>query len=282
LQEIKLVYEFVDQENRSNSLSPEIIVPRRPRLDIAGSPQLVLQRGLESKQTFRCAADFCRYLEALQASSASCGCVVHAYALLPSEVRLLVTGNVPGAVSHMMQSLGRRYAYSVNAREGSTGACWQGRYCSCPVGHTHALLASGYVELSPVKAGFVSNAAAYRWSSYACNALGIPNPLISPPPGYLALAEQDCEKRAHYRELLAGGSHGETILMHIQQGRAWGDARFLRNVARLFGDRGTAKPRGRPRKSQRSPGIVPILMTTLSPFLLTRWIESGHTLVTMM
>jgi putative transposase len=256
-------------------------LPRQSRLDLAGFPQLVLLRGLERKPAFRCTADFCRYLEELRVSSASYGCVVHAYALLPAEVRLLITGSVPGAVSRMMQSLGRRYAYFVNAREGSKGTCWRGRYHSCPVGHTHALLASGYVELSPIKAGLVSNAAAYRWSSYACNALGIPNPVISPPPGYLALAEQDCEKRARYRELLAGGLNGETILMHLQQGRAWGDARFLQKVARLFGDRGTAKPRGRPRKLQPSPKVVPIVLTTLSPFLLTRWIESGQTLGTM-
>lgn len=257
-------------------------LPRRPRLDIAGSPQLVLQRGLEEKPTFRCGADFHRYLEELQVSSASYDCVIHAYALLPCEVRLLVTGNAPGAVSHMLQSLARRYAYCINAREGSVGACWQGRYLSCPVGHTHALLASGYVELSPIRAGFVSNAAAYRWSSYACNALGIPNPVISAPRGYLALAGEDCERRARYRELLAGELKDETILMHIQQGRAWGDARFLKKIARLCGDRGTAKPRGRPRKWPSGAVVAPAFLTTLSPFLLTRWIASSHTLATMM
>ena len=253
-------------------------MPRRPRLDIAGTPQLVLQCGLESKPTFRCAADFHRYLEELRVSSASYDCAIHAYALLPSEVRLLVTGGGPGAVSRMMQSLGRRYAYCVNAREGTKGACWQGRYRSCPVSHAHALLASAYVELSPVRARFVSNAAAFRWSSYACNALGIPNPAISPPPGYLTLAEQECQQRARYREILAGGLNGETILMHIQQGRAWGDIRFLRKVAKLFGDRGVAKPRGRPRTRPSGPVVVSAFLTTLSPFLLTRWIASSHTL----
>lgn len=256
-------------------------LPRHSRLDIPGSPQLVLQRGVDLKPTFRCAADFRRYLEALRVSSASYGCEVHAYALLPSEVRLLVTGSIPGAVSRMMQSLGRRYAYCINAREGTKGACWQGRYRSCLVGHAHALLASGYVELTPVRGGVVSNAAAYRWSSYACNALGIPNPVISPPPGYLALAEQDCEKRARYREVLARGLNGETILMHVQQGRAWGDAKFLRKVAKLFGDRGAAKPRGRPRKRPFGPIVIPAFLTTLSPFLLTRWIASGHTWIAM-
>lgn len=257
-------------------------MPRHARLDVPGSPQLVLQRGAEGKPTFRCTADFRRYLETLQVSSASHDCMIHAYALLPFEVRLLVTGNAPGAVSRMMQSLGRRYAYYVNAREGSTGRCWQGRYRSCPVGQSHTLLASGYVELSPVRAGFVSNAAAYRWSSYACNALGIPNALISSPARYLAFSERDCERRAHYRELLSTGLNGATILMHIQQGRAWGDAKFLRRIARLFGDRGAVKPRGRPRKPRPGSWTVCTFLTSLSPFLLTQQIESGHTLMTMM
>lgn len=257
-------------------------MPRHSRLDLAGSPQLVLQRGLEDKPTFRCAADFRRYLEELRTSSASCGCKIHAYALLPREVRLLTTGSVPGSVSRMMQSLGRRYAYYVNARDGSMGACWQGRYHSCPVDHTHALLASGYVELSPVKAAMVSNAAAYRWSSYACNALGIPSAVVSPQSAYLALANQGHERRALYRALLAGGVSSEAILMHILQGRAWGDAQFLRKVSRMHGDRGPAKPCGRPRKLRPSAISIPCLLFYDSvPFFLTRWIEWVHTLKTM-
>lgn len=249
-------------------------MPRRSRLDLAGSPQLVLQRGLEGKPTFRCAADFRRYLEELRVSSISYGCAIHAYALLPREVRLLVTGNEPRAVSRMMQSLGRRYAYYMNARDQSEGACWQGRYRSCPVGgDSHGLLASGYVERSPITAGFVSNPAAYRWSSYACNALGLTDPVIKPQAAYLALAGQGCAPHTRYRALLVDRLDGETILMHIQQGRAWGDARFLRKVAKMFGDRGTAKPRGRPRKPRHKSRSLSYFPMTLSLFLLTRWTE---------
>jgi len=258
-------------------------LPRRSRLEVVGSPQLILQRGLATKPTFRCATDFRRYLEDLRASSALYRCKVHAYALLPREVRLLVTGDDPGAVSRMMQSLGRRYAYYVNARDDSAGACWEGRYHSCPIGgDSHVVLACGYVELSPIRAGFVSNAAAYRWSSYACNALGIPDPAIDPPMAYLALAEQGSDRRARYRALLADGLDSATILMHIRQGRAWGDARFLRRVARMFGDRGIVKPRGRPGKLKPGSSTVSHLLITLSPFLLTCCLDSTHTLATIL
>ena len=253
-------------------------MPRRSRLEIAGSPQLVLQRGVKGKPTFRCARDFRRYLEEMRISSASCDCVVHAYALLPCEVRLLVTGKNLGSVSRMMQSLGRRYSYCVNARDGSTGACWHGRYRSCPVDPKHALLASGYVELTPVEAGIVSSAAAYRWSSYACNALGIPNQMVGFLPGYLGLAEQDTERHVRYRELLTSRPGGKTLLMHIQQGRAWGDAKFLREVGRQYGDRGPVKPRGRPRKPRPGPEGIGAIFMSLSPFLLIRLIESVYTL----
>ena len=172
---------------------------------MAGTPQLVLQRGLRNRPLFRCAADFRQYLEELRTTSVSYGCSVHAYALLPRETRLLLTSPHRGTLPRMMQALSRRFAYYVNARDSLSGPCWQGRYKSCPVGgRMHVLLASGYVEQSPVRVGIVANAAAYRWSSYACNALGIPNSVVSQPKPYVDLSDDDPERRARYRAWIEG------------------------------------------------------------------------------
>lgn len=257
-------------------------MPRLPRLDIAGTPQLVLQRGLPDRPLFRCAADFRQYLDELQTSSRSYGCEVHAYALLPRESRLLLTSHDRGAMPRMMQALGRRFAYYVNERDASSGSCWNGRYRSCPVsGSTHVLLASAYVERSPIRAGIIANPAAYHWSSYACNALGIPNPVVRQPKPYFELSDDSSERRVRYREIQYQLPNSEDILMHVLQGRAWGDARFLRQVARMFGDRGEARPRGRPRKPKPDMGSVSHFFMTLSPFLLTRVVDSVHTLNTV-
>jgi hypothetical protein len=44
-----------------------------------------------------------------------------------------------------------------------------------------------YIELNPVRASRVSHPGEYPWSSYACNASGQHNPLISAHPLYNAL-----------------------------------------------------------------------------------------------
>lgn len=258
-------------------------MPRRARLDVANTPQLVVQCGAEDIPVFGGADDFRRYLSDLQASSSRYGCAIHAYALLPHRVELLVTGAAPGSVPRMMQSLGRRYAQYANARNAKQGACWQGRYRSCPVGGGEYILrAYAHVESSPMRAGCVSDPGAYRWSSYACNGLGDTNPLVVPHPAYTALASRPHVRRGRYRDLLvlSAAADEQEILMHIHQGCAWGGIGFLKRVAAKWGDCPLARPRGRPRKAfSTNPTRV---LRTLSPFLLTGSIQLLQTVAAAM
>ena len=48
---------------------------------------------------------------------------------------------------------------------GSSGHVWQGRYYSCPLDQTHLREALCYTELNPIRAGLVSDAESWRWSS---------------------------------------------------------------------------------------------------------------------
>ena len=58
-----------------------------------------------------------------------------------------------------------------------------------------------YIELNPVRANMVGHPGEYRWSSYAANAQGKPDPLITPHAMYLGLDNSDEERRRAYREL---------------------------------------------------------------------------------
>jgi putative transposase len=206
---------------------------------------------------FFCAVDYRRYLDDLRASSVQCDCAVHAYALLPLAACLLVTGSKVGAVARMMQSLGRRYAAYANARDGVQGARWQGRYRSCPIGgDAHVLRASQYVELSPVRASFVSNPAAYRWSSYPAAVSGVPDPVLTPHRAFLALANRPFARRARYRKLMDKSPCDDAGLrLHLEQGRAWGSEEFLRQVAAKYGECRPARRRGRPRKRRPATSL---------------------------
>jgi putative transposase len=54
-----------------------------------------------------------------------------------------------------------------NRRYHRSGHLWQNRFYSSPLGALHLLAALAYVDLNPVRAGFVGEAAEYPWSS-AC------------------------------------------------------------------------------------------------------------------
>lgn len=241
-------------------------MPRNARLEFAGIPQLILQRSPDGLPMFRRPDDYACFLQDLQDSANRYGCAVHAFALLPLEVALLVTGPRLGAVSRMMQMLGRRFAAYANKRDRTRGARWSGRYRSCPVGgHAHVLRAQTYVELSPVRAGLVSDPCSYRWSSCAANSVGTPSSWIVAHDAYVALADRPGMRCARYRKVAQECGIDDELRMHVEQGRAWGSDAFLREVARRRGRSIQARPQGRP----RTRNLAVRMWTTLSPFILT-------------
>jgi len=63
-----------------------------------------------------------------------------------------------------------RYASYWNARQASSGHAWQGRFYSCHLDEAHLWKGLRYVELNPVRAGLVTSAELWLWSSAAATA----------------------------------------------------------------------------------------------------------------
>ena len=252
-------------------------MPRQPRLDIAGVPQHVMQVGASDAPVFTCPDDCRAYLDLLLDASRLDGCDIHAYALAPSRVQLLVTGRAPGAVARMMRRVGLGYARYANARDGRRGACWRGRYLSCPVGgHRHILLACGHVERS-VGPDAQASSRDHHWSSHAHNAHGVDDLLVHRHPAYAGLGANRGERLHRYRQLAAQSEAiDEVLAMHTRQGRAWGSDAFLQGVAAVLGVQVSARPPGRPRKALAIIHALSIFF--LSPFLLTDWSHLVETL----
>src|ERR1700729_3005315 len=161
---------------------------RRPRLDLPCLPLHVIQRGNNRLPCFFQDDDFSTYREALQQTSKAEGVAIHAYVLMTNHVHLLMTCEAQGAVSRMMQALGRRYVRYVNAMYRRTGTLWEGRFKSCLVdSECYLLTCYRYIELNPLRAAMVETPESYLWSSYHANARGAHDPLVDPHPEYLAL-----------------------------------------------------------------------------------------------
>lgn len=187
-------------------------MPRKPRFNLIGVPQHVIQRGNNREPCFYAEEDYRRYLDTLTEAANKFHCRIHAYVLMTNHVHLLVTPMVDYGISQMMQSLGRRYVYYVNKTYRRTGTLWEGRYKSSLVdSDAYLLTCMRYIELNPVRASMVNHPGEYKWSSYATNAQGAQVETITPHPLYLALGMEQGERIYAYRELFRHQVDNDTL-----------------------------------------------------------------------
>ena len=131
-----------------------------------------------------------------------------------------------------------------NFSEGVRGYLFQGRFGSCVLDERHLLAAARYVELNPVKAGVVSEAGDYPWSSARFH-LGVTcKDALVRDKRLLGLIE-DCS------EYLRGNDEPKvqaTLLRGIRTGRPAGSERFIEVIERLTGRDLMKRRAGRPLK----------------------------------
>lgn len=175
---------------------------RLPRSVVSGLPVHVIQRGNNRQAVFLSSGDYRRYLDSVRLAAEQTVCEVHAYVLMTNHVHLLVTPATPESLSRMMQSVGRRYVRYLNGTYQRTGTLWEGRFRSALVDTERYLLTCmRYIELNPVRANMVEHPGDYRWSSYAHNADGTSDGIVSPHPLYAALSDDPEARRGAYRKL---------------------------------------------------------------------------------
>lgn len=195
---------------------------RLPRIDLANVPQHIIQRGNNRQLCFFAAEDYRVYLKSLLLAAQKYECFVHAYVLMTNHVHLLATGTTLGAVSLMMQSLGRRYVRYVNAAHRRTGTLWEGRFRSSLVDSERYLLACyRYIEMNPVRASIVATPGDYPWSSFSHNASGVSDSVITTHKCYTALADTHAARRKVYRNLFecpVDDDEIKAIRAHVNQG----------------------------------------------------------------
>ena len=225
---------------------------RHPRLDLPNVPQHIVQRGNNRGACFFDDRGRRRYLNLLEETARVAGVSVHAFVLMTNHVHLLATPHEAGAVSTLMQALGRRYVQWLNKSRGRTGTLFEGRFGSSLVQSERYLLSCyRYIELNPVRAGLVADPADYPWSSFRANALGQPRRLITMHPLFMQLGDTPAERHQRYRQFVAEGlpaHEHEAIRSHVRQGRVLGSRDFQAWVESATGRRAQPLRRGRPRK----------------------------------
>jgi putative transposase len=228
---------------------------RLPRIELAGIPQHVVQRGNNRSVCFFAETDFAYYLECLDRASVKYECDVHAYVLMTNHVHLLISPARVGAVADMMQSIGRRYVRYINGVYKRSGTLWEGRYKASLIDSERYLLSCyRYIELNPVRAGMVQRAEDYPWSSHAAHVKDAPSNVIVDHPLYVALGKDARERALAYRELFREQIDDENelkmIRSEVNRSGVLGGERFKDEIEVALDRRVRPGKAGRPRATQ--------------------------------
>lgn len=171
---------------------------------------------------FRASTDYEVFLTLLAYTCGECGLRVHAYALMGNHIHLLATPERETSLPDSMQALGRCYVPFFNKRYSRTGVLCQGRYQAALVhDERYWLTCMRYVELNPVRAGIVAKPEDYQWSSYAHNALGKRDRLISEHPLYSGLGSSSELRQLAWRQICGQAitpEHIESLRKSIRAG----------------------------------------------------------------
>lgn len=231
-------------------------MPRKPRLQAAGLPVHIIQRGNNRQACFFADEDYRFFLGHLAKLAKRFKCSVHAYVLMTNHFHLLMTSELDNGASLLMKFLGQQYVQYVNRTYKRSGSLWEGRFRSSLVQTERYVLGCyRYIEMNPVRANMVKHPGKYPWSSYGMNGEGKKVDWLTPHGEYLALAADEDRRQAAYRGLfetdLDAGLLRE-IRVSTHGGYAVGDARFRKQIERTLKQRATPADRGRPPRQQVS------------------------------
>jgi putative transposase len=218
---------------------------------LPGVPCHIVQRGNNRQATFFTEQDYSFYLECLLDATRRYRVDVHAYVLMSNHIHLLATPERTDSISLTLQSVGRRYVQHVNKSYGRSGTLWEGRHKASLVdAERYLLCCSRYIEMNPVAAHIVRHPSEYPWSSFRCNALGLPDRLVKKHETYRRLGITEATRRRVYSaffDQVIDPAEAALIRNAVQCSMPTGDGRFITQLEKALNRTVGYECRGRPR-----------------------------------
>lgn len=205
---------------------------RLPRLAIDHQLHHLVHRAAPEIVLCRADDDRLSLVAALAEVSREAGVAIHAYALLPDRLHLLLTPRSGAELASMMQRLGRRFVAAFNKRHGRSGSPWAGRYRTSVLQASRYLIdAMGHVEMAAVVAGHCVSPELWPASSAAHHLGHRLDPLITDHPLFWSLGNTPFERESRYRQRLRDPAASNSIASMIdeatEKGWALGDAEYI-------------------------------------------------------
>jgi putative transposase len=222
-------------------------MPRLSRTVFAGVPHHITQRGNRREDIFFTEEDREAYLSWLKEYCEKFGVEILAYCLMTNHIHLVAVPSADDGLQRVLKPLHMRYAQRINRSRGWKGHLWQGRFFSSPLDEAYLWAAVRYVERNPVRAGMVSRAEDYRWSSAAAHCGKQLDSLLNPVSG-LSRKFSEIEDWSAW---LAEGDETEELQMlrrNVEKGLPCGSDGFVQKLGRQVGRFLKYRPQGRPKK----------------------------------
>lgn len=139
---------------------------RRPRLHIPGGFYHVTLRGNHRQPVFFAETDRDRLDDVVAEAVHRLAARVHAYCWMTNHIHALVQiSDVP--LGQLILRIASQYARAVQTRLDTTGHLFERRYHAVLVdADAYLMTLVRYIHLNPVRAGLVTDPAAYPWSSH--------------------------------------------------------------------------------------------------------------------
>lgn len=206
---------------------------RSPRLQIPHLIRHVMSRGNGRMEIFLDDTDYRQFVhllgEVMEDSSIPCW----NYCVMPNHYHLTIQPSLPN-LSEALRRLNSSYAQWWNRRHGRVGHVFQGRFKDQIVDReTYLLTLSRYVVLNPVRAGLVSSAEAWRWSSYAAVAglIAAPSFVVTASTLQLFGTGPDAILRNHYVHFINAAADDHAIFERIRSNdRVLGSRTFKETI----------------------------------------------------
>ena len=185
------------------------------RLLVPGVPHHIVRKTAYRTDLLRRRIDFTRCIGHLHTLRNNHPVHVHAWAILPDRIHLLVTPTSEADIlSTFVKALSCRVTRGIRHLEGQSP--WERRFRSSPVQPGQWLLATmHYIERLPALAGLARAPHQYPYSSYRLRVGKSSADWLDNHEDYAALGRDRRERIENYRHYLAGGLSADEI-RHIE------------------------------------------------------------------
>jgi putative transposase len=223
--------------------------PLRPIED--GLIYHVINRGNNRQNVFRKKSDFQAFLVALADLKTRKRFELYGYCLMRNHFHLLLRP-ADVSISRIVQSLLVSHTHRYHKHYSSGGHVWQGRFKSPVIqDDEHLLAVLRYIEANPLRAGLVTRADEYPWSSFRAHGLGLADPLLDRLISYEKISPSAKTRQRKWSEKVHRPLD-EAVLARIRRSNAtglpYGEESWIARLAKKLDLDLAIRPRGRPKK----------------------------------